>query len=138
MDWVVDLTIGKMGSSRSKGAMGKGGEVTGDAWEQLYRWHMCAHARPVQVSPPVSFPSTPHLSVEMPSPPFCSYPGAHIKEHTGSDFADSWKSAAGVQGSLGPPVTPAGNFAYAWHLISVSRGRGGRKREEGQENTSVQ
>ena len=70
-------------------------------------------ARPVQFISPVSFPSTPHLSVEMPSPPFCSYPGAHIKEHTGSDFADSWKSAAGVQGSLGPPVTPAGNFAYA-------------------------
>ena len=74
---------------------------------------------PVHVSAPVSFPSFLHCNVETPVPPFCSYPFLHWRLHAWSVVEDSWKSAAGLHGSVFPPSTPVGNALYAGHLASV-------------------
>ena len=76
---------------------------------------------PVQVSAPLNLPSFPHRNVDAPLPPFCSYPGLHLRPHEGSVVEDSWKEAVGLHGSMEPPSTPVGNVVYAGHFISVEK-----------------
>ena len=73
----------------------------------------------MQVSAPISLPSLPHCNVDVPLPPFRSYPALHLRLHEGLVVEDSWKLEPGLHGSLEPPSTPMGNALYAGHCTSV-------------------